>query len=93
MFQYFYLQKSSTCTVFKNEDKSVPNLRRRPIRQGSTPSTTPNTLNLAIKSEEKVPMAHNDKETQETKFEATVYQTLLKLLQGTYQETHMLMIF
>ena len=37
-------------------------------------------------------MANNDEETQETKFEATVYQTLLKLLQGTNQETHMLMI-
>ena len=77
--------------MFKNADKYVPIVRKKPIRQRPTPSPTPsvsipvfnptiNTLDMTEKEE--VPIEQSNTEVKETKFEATVYQTLLKILQG-----------
>ena len=72
-------------------DKYVPNIRKRPLRQRPTPSPMPSVsipilsptlTNLDKTEKEQVPMKQSNTEVKETKFEATVYQTLLKILQG-----------
>ena len=61
-------------------------MRRRPLRRRTTPSPTPNTTSsLGVTSEEQTAEDHNGTETKEPGFEATVYQTLLKILQGIFQ--------
>ena len=61
-------------------------MRRRPLRRRPTPSPTPNTTSsLGATNEEQTTEDHSDNETKEPGFEATVYQTLLKILQGIFQ--------
>jgi len=93
-------EKSSSCTVFKNADKYVPNTRRRPLPQRPTLSPTPSVSIPALSQtvtnhdmmvDKQVPVEQSNTEVKETKFEATVYQTLLKILQGDFTNPNPMM--